>query len=152
MQISKRYMGIATSRHNKNPLSRKWKYRIFFKTQEPRQDWSAATAYQVTSNDFCECIINLWKTKRYRCKATRAPEKVHTRLFYLKGTMLRCWDILKGKCLIFKNLRHSTCYHHTFPSFLPLRNNKISLLSEHFLSFMAASLISECQQTSETSF
>lgn len=59
-------------------------------------------------------------------------EKVHTTLFYFKGSMLRCWDVLKGKCLILKNLRHSTqtCYHHTFLSFSPLWNNKMSLLPE----------------------
>lgn len=124
------------------------------KNQELGQDWSIVFASLFANNDFFECIINLQKikkTKGYRYKAMGTSEKVHSLWFYFKGNMWRCCDILKGKILEFRKLRHctQTCYYHTSLSFLSLKNDKMSLLLALCI-LMSASLISECHHTSET--
>lgn len=54
-------------------------------------------------------------------------------LVYFKGDMLRCCNILKGKVLVLRNLRHSirTCDQYTSLSFLSLI--KVSSFSTFYL-------------------
>lgn len=104
---------------------------------ELRQDWSATIAPWVARL--------LWmynqpaedkEDKRYKYKAEGLWKSTHS-VSYIKGNILRCCGIVKGKILVFRNLRHSIqTFISTPPSlFHPSQTALFSVLSIFNVSF-----------------